>query len=647
MLPSSQRSPAKPAVLLVSMPWTTLIEPCLGLGILKAVLEREQIACQVLHANLFMLQHLRAETYEALSISFALNDYLFSAALDPVVTHVQQRWLRQKVQLLLSDGAIDHHRFGGPDGVVKTLLRLRNEIVPGWLEEWADEIAAHQATLVGFTCMFDQTIASLTLAKMVRERAPEKMLVLGGVAVRTPTAQMILRSSPWIDAICDGEGEITVVELARASAGEMALDQVHGIVLRSATGEPISTPPPGQIELDTIPAPNYDDYFADLRRLSAEYAVDVEPPNLPIENSRGCWWGAKSHCVFCGIRHEDMAYRARSAAKVLDHMAELSQRYRIDGFRFSDYIFPHRYFETLLPDLVRIGSPYRLSSEAKANLSKERIELLAKSGFHELQLGIESFSSDVLRKMRKGVTAAQNVFSLVLCRQLGVRVLYNLLYGFPDDDLVEYERMAAQLPNLIHLHSPVTCVPVQITRFAPLHMNPAHFGIDEADPEPCYDLIFSREYLERTGFDLRDFCYYFDRPFENGSSLQRIYDNLDRMCARWRTAFAKGAAWLYFEQVEDDLVIHDQRLETEKVYTLGRSQSTILLQSTHPTSLRCLQEDNPSLRDVEDIVAELEERGLLFRDETRLISLVLAGRPARLACQSADDAARSQVTSAV
>jgi radical SAM superfamily enzyme YgiQ (UPF0313 family) len=165
--------------------------------------------------------------------------------------------------------------------------------------------------------------------------------------------------------------------------------------------------------------------------------VDVVPPTLPIENSRGCWWGAKHHCVFCGIRGEDMAFRAKSAERVLKTMAELRQRYGIDGFRFADYILPSRYFDTLLPDLVRLGRPYRLSSEMKANLSGERFTLLKEAGFHEVQLGIESFSSDVLRKMRKGVSAAQNVYDLVLGRRLGMRVLYNLLYGFPDDKPAE------------------------------------------------------------------------------------------------------------------------------------------------------------------------------------------------------------------
>jgi len=632
MTHSDQSVGSTSSVLLVSMPWTSLTEPCLGLGLLKAVLDREGIRCRVLHLHLFLLQHLQAHTYNALATVYALNDFLFSGTLDPVVTNLQQRWLREKVRELLDKGEVDPKRFGGSEGVVSMLLHLRNEVLPGWLEVWADEIARHESSLVGFTCMFDQTIASLALARMVKERAPQKMCVLGGYAVRTPTAQMILRSSPWIDAICDGEGEVAVIGLARSAAGEIPLDQVPGIVYRSPSGEPVAAPPPVQVDLDANPAPDYDDFFDDLKRLSKEHLIDVEPRNLPIENSRGCWWGAKHHCVFCGIHDDDMAYRARDAKNVLATMAELQQRYGQNAFRFSDYILPNKYFDTLLPELARLGAPYHLSCEMKANITEERFVLLARAGFEEVQPGIESFNSDVLRKMRKGVSAVQNVYTLLLGRRLGVRVYYNLLYGFPDDEVIEYEQTLAAIPLLFHLAAPATCVPVQITRYAPLQTQPQDFGIERATAEPVYDLVFSREYLECTGFDIEDFCYFFERPFENAPRLQRIYDEIDELMRVWHARVAKQA-WLYREGPGGDegLTIRDGRLEPEKIYRLGPSQSKILAQCERPTSLQILQDANSLLLDVNGVVAELEDLGLLFRDGERLVSLVMSGPHSQVA----------------
>ncbi len=202
--PGVARLAGQPSVLLVSMPWTNLTEPSPALGLLAGVLEREGIRTRCLHLNLFMLQYLRAETYNELASIYSLNDFLFSRVLDPELTHSQLRRLRQKVGETLNRGVIDPRRFGGVQGFVDALLALRNEVIPSWLDSWATEIAEHPSSLVGFTCMFDQTIASLALASLVKAKAPWKTVALGGYAVQAPAAQMIIGSSEWIDAVCLG-----------------------------------------------------------------------------------------------------------------------------------------------------------------------------------------------------------------------------------------------------------------------------------------------------------------------------------------------------------------------------------------------------------------------------------------------------------
>lgn len=625
------RAPSKgeiaPSVLLVSMPWTTLTEPSAGLGLLRAVLDRQGISCRVLHLNLFLLEHLQALTYKEIANMWALNDFLFSGVLDRSLTNRQERTLRWKARELLNRGRLDSRRLGGTEGTVEALLRLRAELVPGWLEKWADEIAGYGATLIGFSCMYDQTIASLALAKMLRDRSPGTLLALGGYAVRSPTAEMILRSSPWIDAICNGEGEITVAGLAKASAGEIPLLEVPGVTARSAVGDIVTTAPPPRVDLSTNPVPNYGDFFADIQRLSAEYQVDVLPQVVPIENSRGCWWGAKSHCVFCGIHDEDMAYRARRAERVIESMATLHQRHDIDYFRFSDYIFPIQYYKTLLPELEQSGSSYRLSGEMKANVSEEKFALMAKAGFKEVQPGIESFNTRVLEQMDKGVSALQNIYTLLLGRRHGVRVLYNLLYYFPGDEEADYEEMAALLPRLLHLDAPVTCQPVQITRYAPLQASPERFAVEPGRFEYSYELVFSREYLRRTGFDLDDYCYYFERTFVNSTHLQRLYARIEKTVDGWRALAAAKKAWLYEDSSlgDEGTWVRDRRGSEEVLHQLDEIQTRVLRACAAPTSYKRLEDEarlGVDRRRISLAIEELEAVGLLYREESRVLSLL-------------------------
>lgn len=567
---------AGPSVLLVSMPWTALEEPSLGLSMLRAVLDGEGIPARVWHLNLSLLRHLRVTTYLALAGRFALNDFVFSGVLSGPPSHRQLRWLRHKTEELLDTGLVDAGEWGGVDGVVEQLVHLRGEVIPAWLAEAADQIAASDATLVGFTCMFDQTVASLALAREVRRRAPGKTIALGGYAVREPTGGAVMRAFPWVDAVCTGEGDDVIVPLARASAGELPLASVPGLLVRGDGGAVVRTATPPAFEMERSVTPNFDDYFADVAALDREHRVQVEVETLPLETSRGCWWGQVKHCVFCGIHDDDLRYRTRPAEDVLASLETLRARHGIAGFRFSDYILPHAYFQTLLPMLAQRGAPFRLACEMKANSSHGHFGQLAAAGFREVQPGIESFSSRVLRSMDKGVTAALNVQTLVLGRRHGIHIHYNLLYGLPDDDAADYEAMLASLPRLLHLNPPLTNVPVQITRYAPLHVDPARFGIPAARYEPSYEVIFSEEFLEQTGFDLNDFCYYFDRPFQNSPRLSALYRRIVAVVDGWRRVYAERTPVLWYDLDEDGIVFFDSRHDAAgRVVRLGADEAVV------------------------------------------------------------------------
>ena len=615
-------------VVLVSMPWTTLTEPSLGLGILKAVLEDAGIPCRVRHLNIFLLRHLKATTYYSLANVFALNDFLFSGTLDPSVSSRQRALLRQKAAELLEMSVLDKSAIGGVDGAVDTLLALRTVTIPEWLATCADTIVAGAPTLVGFTCMFDQTIASVALSHLVKQRSPATMIALGGYAVRQPTAECLLESFPWIDAVCSGEGEPVIAALARASAGAMSLEDVPGILWRE-DGEVRTSAVPPRVDMDTVPVPDYRDFCRDIAELSAADQVDIAIGKLPVENSRGCWWGAIRHCVFCGIHDDDMAFRVKSADAAVAAMDELYRRHGIRGFRFADYILPRAYFDTLLPELARRGAPYDITAEIKANVPAPTFALLAAAGFSELQPGIESFSSAALRDMDKGTSKLRNIQTLVLGAQHGVVIHYNLLYGFPQDRLEDYQELSETLSRLTHLDPPSTRLEVQITRYAPLQVDPARFGIPEAMYEPTYQLIFSAGYLARTGFDLSRYCYYFQRPYENSPALQRMYRRIDGLVDSWRAIRDERSVQLVWRPAPEEHSVFDSRDDAEgTVHRLGDRTASVLRACSTMTSVGDLEQQlkGQMVRaEIEEVLSRLDQLRLVVREREFALSIVLDG----------------------
>src|SRR5208282_1767562 len=192
-------------------------------------------------------------------------------------------------------------------------------------------------------------------------------------------------------------------------------------------------------DMDRLPDPDYGDYFAALGRSSLGPRIK---PALLIESARGCWWGAKSHCTFCGLNGSTMAFRAKSAQRVYAELVRQKSRYGIGRFLAVDNIMSYHYFRDLLPMLNEHNPGVSLFYEIKSNLKRDQVELLRDAGVLAVQPGIESLSSHVLRLMRKGVTAIQNVQLLRLCREFGIEIAWNLLYGFPGETPEDYVETA-------------------------------------------------------------------------------------------------------------------------------------------------------------------------------------------------------------
>lgn len=77
---------------------------------------------------------------------------------------------------------------------------------------------------------------------------------------------------------------------------------------------------------------------------TAQSAALATMPTVLIETSRGCWWGDKSHCTFCGLNGATMAYRSKSGARAFEEMQQLSDQWQTDRIEVVDNILDMRYF---------------------------------------------------------------------------------------------------------------------------------------------------------------------------------------------------------------------------------------------------------------------------------------------------------------
>lgn len=477
-------------VILVSMPYAALERPSIALGLLVAELRGAGIEVEAQYACLDFASRTGLRAYQAVlnsQTNYFIGEWTFSAAAFPEMAAVSEEYLATiSAELGLSDAR-------------ELLLSLREEAVR-FVSDVADAVVARRPRIVGCTSTFQQQTASLALLRAVRERDPEVITMIGGTNCEAAMGVATRRAFPWVDYVVSGEADELIVPfvtdlLAHGREASAPYGVIDAKVAERREGD---APRASVWAVDAIPTPDYDDYFRALDRSPISGAI---VPALVVETSRGCWWGAKSHCTFCGLNGGNMAYRAKSPERAVEEFHRLAVRYGVRRFTAVDNIIDMQYHQRVLPHLA--GHGYDIFYETKANLRRQHMESFAEAGVRSIQPGMESFHDEMLRTLAKGNKAWMNVQILKWAIELGMEISWVFLIDVPRQRDQWYLEMLAWLPMVTHLAPPVYAAPIQFVRFSPYHRDAASYDLDLI-PEPAYAHVYPV-----TGDDLRDLAYYF------------------------------------------------------------------------------------------------------------------------------------------
>lgn len=622
-LEPSARTTMRPIgrIALVTMPFVSVRRPSLQLGLLKSLAVSAGWQADTFHLNIEFASRVGATLYETLCQhrGHLIGDWLFSLcafgddAPDSEGAFLEQ--IGEKLPTLLPE-------LKEP---AATLTSLRGECVPEFVESCARSIDWSGYDIVGFTSTFQQNAASFALARRLKAQHPHITTLFGGANFESGMGVELARGVEAVDLAVIGEGEEAFPSLLTALAKGEPLDGIPGLVGRNIARP---APPRPVSDLDAAPLPDYEEYF---RRLeisglfpeSAQREID-----LPFEASRGCWWGAKHHCVFCGLNGHGMQYRSKSPARVRREIGELTRRYRSFRLEAVDNILDPGYLRTLLPDLAAAETDYQMFFEVKSNLTRAQIKTLRQGGVRRVQPGIESLSSHVLGLMRKGVSAAQNVNMLRWAHHYGISVGWNLLWGFPGERAEDYADQAELMRKLVHLEPPGGCGRIWMERFSPIFTERARFPVAYMRPELSY------RYIYPDSLDHAEIAYFFDYEFEDRLE-ESVYTPVAEAVRRWQFAWSgeKRPTLTYF--AGDDFVqIEDERdPEAPGFYTLEGPLARLYLACSEraqtAASAMAAARVEAEVAEVEDLLQDYCGAGLTMRDGNRFLTLALPASRAR------------------
>lgn len=628
---------AASSVVLANMPMAGVERPSLALGLLKAILDRSDIPTTTVYPNMWFLEYVGVADYFLLETCVpeeALVEWLFSGAAFPGLKTGDDTDTFLHIYFQRNP-----HHIVRQEELTGTFVRLREQM-NDFIDWTVDRILRLKPAIVGCTSTFSQHVASLALLRSIRARAPHIVTMMGGANCESVMGRTTHAKFAWVDYIVSGEADALIAPLCRdilqrgrdIPAAELPFG-VFGPAHRTqgypSTESGDGTPRAVTDDLRALPLPDYTDYFAELE--SSIFTGQIKP-GLPMEFSRGCWWGERSHCTFCGLNGGSMVYRQKTAEQAVTDMFEMADRYNLHRIEAVDNILAIDYFEKALPLLSCRKNKLSIFFEVKANLKRREVEKLSAAGIRWIQPGIETLDTRLLKLMAKGTTSAHNVLLLKWCRQNGVRVSWSIIWGFPGESDSWYEEMAPWLEALHHLQ-PGNLVRLRYQRYSPYHQRAEQYGLKLMPAAPF------RHVYPLNDQDLSDMVYFFEDVSDDDIDGQRAARDLQHRPGLEAVVRAREAwlqVWRYSPELPmlsmyhcgDILVVKDTRsaAAAKTHHMTGLVREILLAADEGILEMRArerFEQAGFEIGAIEAAIEKLVTAKLMLRLDSRLIGLPL------------------------
>ena len=628
-------------VMLVSMPYTMLTMPSVGIAQLQAVVHEKlkgQVEVDPAYCYLDFAEYVGFDQYDM------IGRYEDKALLD---------WMFRQVAFAEPDNVESYREFFFSDGnfprkrkAFQFVLEKRRGI-NAFLDSLIARYRMRDYDVVGFTSMMSQNLASFALARRLKQLNPRVVTVLGGPNAEHPMGETIAEHIEQIDYVFSGEALVNFPQFLQALIAEdyAAIRSLRGIHVHTAvemrkavgfTGPAFAGIPitianqsggcgTSELEENSGDAFNLNDmpmlnYTAYVERVEQSPLRDQLTPDLIIlfQTSTGCWWADKVPCSFCGLTPH--AFRQMSSTKAKSYLNELIERYkgRFATFSATDPCMPVEYPTEVFSEVNRDRAVI-MQYEVKAKMPASDMVAMANANVILPQPGIESLSTRTLKIMRKGVTAFHNVQFLKNCAQHGLYPIWNILYGFPNKDYDELDtsKLIEDIQTLCHFPPPSSAVPIAFQRYSEYFKDPHKYGL-KLRPLPSYFYVypFDESVISELAYSFCDEKYERQQSSRHAAAIRALNTEVVNWMYRFRDRIPK----LYFSGEQS---IYDSRFGEPTTLPITQAQRELLCFLDEPRSMREIAARfSLSEEAAQQAVEPLRQARLLFCERDKLLNIV-------------------------
>jgi ribosomal peptide maturation radical SAM protein 1 len=597
----SNSEPAPFCIGLASMPWPIFNRPSIQLAALKAYLDtNSEYQTDLFHPYLQVAANIGAEHYHYLALNSWAGEALYAPLLFPEQHEAAEKLFYEECK---------------KNPFLKKLdFQACLNALDKSLELWVNSLDLAKYSLFGFSICFNQLVATLTAAKCLKRIQPDLPIVIGGSGCVGEIGASLLKNFNQIDYVINGEGEEALLQLVDwmdeksnpLSLPSTILAKGHIHTLDCAKG--VSN-------LNSLPVPDYQPYFSEMQK---SFPDNNFIPVLPLEFSRGCWW---NKCKFCNLNLQWHGYRKKSAVTLIHEVRKQAERHQCLNFCFTDNALPPKETDILFEKLSTLNADYDFFAELRVITKPDLLKSYRKGGLTSIQVGIESLSSSLLKKMEKGTRCIENIAAMRQSAEAGITLDGNLICEFPGSSEAEVQETLTNLDFVLPF-TPLSSASFFLGHGSPVANRPKDYGITAIVQHKKNKQLFPAELLQ-------NLCMLIKGYRGDKSKQQKLWKPVHKEIQRWQDfhkrrdntqpplSYRDGGDFLLIRQERPDNSPHLHRLRgsSRKIYLFCRS-----IRSIHEIQTAFPQIKKTNLL---SFLNDLTSKKILFTEDDLFLALAI------------------------
>jgi anaerobic magnesium-protoporphyrin IX monomethyl ester cyclase len=300
-------------------------------------------------------------------------------------------------------------------------------------DQTINKILEFRPTHVGFTAFTNEIKPCAYIAAKVKQIDPSILTIVGGAHV-SAIPEATLREFLGFDVVVVGDGEETLLEIitgAEFSVIKGVTYRSYGVIKRNPERDRI-------LDQDNLPMPAWD-----MLPVGRHYW---------LQTAKGCPF----KCVFC-MNHNGRVVRKNSVEKAMDEIQFVIDNYHPEWIRFGDELFTADRGRTIsfLEQWIERGFHQKVKWDLQTHVKyvdREMLRLFKKANITQLDMGVESGDSVILKSMGKATNEEMILRAFKMAHEEGIKTGSLLLLGQPNETIKSMQntiRLAVKINSSI------------------------------------------------------------------------------------------------------------------------------------------------------------------------------------------------------